>query len=94
MDNVEAARLLEDELTRYRALTYAQLVDRLHAGERHEQRVGPSGAEYQLETLCIWDGEPGKDILVIGSIDDGGWRAFAPLTRSFIKARDGTFVGE
>jgi hypothetical protein len=31
---------------------------------------------------------------VLGSIDDGGWRAFAPLTRSFIKSPDGTFVGE
>jgi hypothetical protein len=29
-----------------------------------------------------------------GSIDDGGWRAFSPLTESFILAKTGTFVGE
>jgi hypothetical protein len=33
-------------------------------------------------------------ILVVGSIDDGGLRAFFPLSSSFIMARDGTFVGE
>jgi len=30
----------------------------------------------------------------MASIDDGGWRAFAPLTRSFIKRADGSFVDE
>lgn len=33
-------------------------------------------------------------IRVIGSIDDGGWRAFRPLSDDFIRAPDGTFVGE
>ena len=33
--------------------------------------------------------------MVIGSIDDGGWRtSFSPLTRSFIKPADESFVGE
>jgi hypothetical protein len=31
---------------------------------------------------------------VIGSIDDGGWRAFRPLTDDFIMRRDGTLVSE
>jgi hypothetical protein len=30
----------------------------------------------------------------MGSIDDGGWRAFVPISRSFIKSADGSFVGE
>jgi hypothetical protein len=29
-----------------------------------------------------------------GSVDDGSWRAFAPLSRSFIKSPDGAFDGE
>jgi hypothetical protein len=33
-----------------------------------------------------------KDIL--GSIDDGGWRALRPLCDDFILAPDGRFVGE
>jgi hypothetical protein len=28
------------------------------------------------------------------SIDDGGWRAFVPLTDAFIMASNGSFVGE
>ena len=31
---------------------------------------------------------------VLGSIDDGGIRAFFPLTDSFIMAPDGSFIGE
>jgi hypothetical protein len=32
--------------------------------------------------------------MVLGSIDDGGWRAFKPLCRDFIKAPDGSAVKE
>jgi hypothetical protein len=55
---------------------------------------GPSGIWYQGSIDVFWDGEPHGDVLVIGSIDDGGWRAFVPLTESFIMASDGSFVGE
>jgi hypothetical protein len=30
----------------------------------------------------------------VGSIDDGGWRAFLPLTDGLVVAPDGTIVGE
>jgi hypothetical protein len=33
-------------------------------------------------------------VRVIGSIDDGGWWTFKPLTEDFILAPDGTFAGE
>ncbi len=32
----------------------------------------------------IWDGKPNDDIRVMGLIDDGGWRAFIPLSEDFI----------
>jgi hypothetical protein len=41
-----------------------------------------------------WDSAPNGDVRVIGCVDDGGWRAFLPLSDSFIKAADGSFVGE
>jgi hypothetical protein len=31
---------------------------------------------------------------VLVNVDDGGWRAVAPLTQTFIRAPDGLFVGE
>jgi hypothetical protein len=34
------------------------------------------------------------NIRVLASIDDGGTRAFHPVTCDFIKAPDGSFVGE
>jgi hypothetical protein len=30
----------------------------------------------------------------MGAIDDGGWRAFIPLSADFIMAPEGRFVGE
>ena len=42
----------------------------------------------------MWEYRPGGNVLVTGSIDDGGWRAVSPLTRSFIKSADESFVGE
>ena len=35
-----------------------------------------------------------KNLQVMVSVDDGGWRAFAPLSVDFIRGPDGSFVGE
>jgi len=35
-----------------------------------------------------------QTLRVMGSVDDGGWRALSPLTDSFILAPDGSFVDE
>lgn len=53
-----------------------------------------SGIEYQLEFQVFWDDPKAKTIRVLGSIDDGGIRAFFPLCESIIMASDGTLVGE
>ena len=42
---------------------------------RAEMR-GPSGATYQVEVQLFWDDQPNGELRVMGSIDDGGWRAF------------------
>ncbi len=49
--------------------------------------TGSDGKEYQIEIQCFWDDEPDGDIRVLASIDDGGWRAFLPLTYDRIKLR-------
>lgn len=53
-----------------------------------------SGKEYQFEIIVYWDDKPNGDVRVIGNVDDGGWRAYFPLGTSFLKAPDGTFIGE
>ena len=58
------------------------------------ERTGPSGKWYQIEIQAFWDGKPDGDIRVMGSIDDGGWRAYFPLCEDFIKSPSNEFVGE
>ena len=94
MDREDAIRVLNQALEAVRPETYAQLVERVDAEPVHVDRSGAAGAIYQVEIFCMWDGAAGGDVRVFGSIDDGGWSAFSPLTRSFAKAPDGRFVGE
>lgn len=93
MNNAEALELLRAELQSFRELDHAALVTRI--GDTHVvERTGASGAEYQVDVEVVWDGRPDSDVMVIGSVDDGRLRAFAPLTRTFIKSPRNEFVGE
>jgi hypothetical protein len=94
MDNEEALRLLSQELDALRNESYADLARRVGSESREYELLGSGGTRYQVEIQFLWDNRMGGDVLVTGSIDDGGWRAFVPLTRSFIKSAVGSFVGE
>jgi hypothetical protein len=93
MDNAEAREILERELATYRARSYDDLV-KLFGQPINTEVVAASGVKYQLEIQVLWDGQPGRNLRVLGSVDDGRWRSFLPLTSSFIVAPDGSFVGE
>jgi hypothetical protein len=95
MDNIEAERLLEEHLSKYRAKSYQDLRELIGSAETAEI-VGPSGAWYQIEVEAFWDDakRPNELLRVVGAIDDGGVRAFVPLTRGFLINSDGSFHGE
>ncbi len=93
MDKVEAKRILAEQLERYRSMSYSQLLQLMGEPQTMEV-IGSSGPKYALEFEVLWDHEARKDLRVIGSIDDGGWRALSPLSDSFIMREDGSFVGE
>ena len=93
MNNEEAAAILRDHLQIYRRRSYAELVALL-GKPQVATADGSSGANYQLEVEVHWDDRPGGNIRVLGAIDDGGARAFKPLTDDFILAPNGAFVGE
>jgi hypothetical protein len=93
VDNVEAKTLLRSQLETYRRRKYAELAA-LMGDPQVAQLKGPSGVEYTIEIDTHWDNRTGGNVRVIGSIDDGGWRAFIPLCDSFIMSPDGTFIGE
>ena len=94
MNKDEALRLLERELDALRAESYEALVRRIDEDPVVSEHVGTDAATYQLEIQVLWDGRPGGNVRVMGGVDDGRWRALAPVTRSFIKSADGRFVDE
>ena len=93
MDKTEARKILTEQLERYRKKSHAELTQMIDQQETLTV-VGASGTEYGLEFEAFWDDELTGDLRVIGSIDDGGWRAFKPLSEDFIMRSDGSFVGE
>jgi hypothetical protein len=94
MKNEEAFALLDLELAKFRDESYAVLVTHMSGDSVDYERTAPSGTKYQVEIQFFWDNRTGGNVRVRGAIDDGGWRAFMPLIRDFIKAPDGSFVGE
>jgi hypothetical protein len=94
MDRGEAQAIIAAELTELRRTTYSALVERLLGKQETFDRVGASGARYQVEIQAVWDDTPDGNLRVLVAIDDGSWRAFAPLSDSLILAPDGTFVDE
>ena len=77
----------------FRRRTYAELRKLLREPQVAELR-GASGATYQVEVCVMWDERSEGPLRVIGSIDDGGLRAFLPLCEDFVVAPNGSFGGE
>jgi len=93
MDKTEAKKILTEQLEQYRKRSHSELTQLIDQPEALEV-MGGSGTRYGLEFEVFWDDKPGKDVRVIGTIDDGGWHAFRPLSDDFIMRNDGSFVGE
>jgi hypothetical protein len=97
VDETEARAILQSQVERLRSLSYSELLQRYLDDVDAFEATGPSGSQYQLEVEAFWDDPRIKqgNLMVLVAIDDGrGWRAFAPMTKSFIMAPDGSFVGE
>ena len=85
MDKLEAQKILSEQLDRFRGRSHAELVPLVESQhvETFEAR-GESGTTYQIEVQLVWDGQRGGTVRIIGSIDDGGVRAYFPLTDSLL----------
>ena len=93
MDNAEARSVLRAELAKYRSKKYRELVGLIGTPQTSEV-VAPSGTKYQLEIEALWDDQPNGILRLSGAIDDGGLRAYLPLTDGFLLSPNGEFVGE
>ncbi len=91
MNKEEAKSVLGKALGAYRTKTYNELGYLLETQDTSEV-TAESGTNYQLEIQAVWDDEESGNLRVMRSIDDGGWRAFMPLTDDFIIAPDGKFL--
>lgn len=88
MNKSEAQNVLGDQLARFRQRSYADLVPLVESSHVEDFEVrGTSGTKYQVEVQFFWDDKPRGVIRVVGSIDDGGIRAFIPLTQTFLVSR-------
>lgn len=91
MNEQIAQALINSEMRRLEGLPYSHLVAMIGKVETKEL-VGEDGKTYQLEIQAFWDSEKGEDVRLIVAADDGGWRAYKPLTDSFIMRSDGSLV--
>jgi len=94
MDKKEAKLIIQELLQALRDKPYSELVQMIDTKPITGERKGPSGTCYQIELQAIWDDKANGNIRVMGSIDDGGLRAFVPLTDDFIKSPSNEFIGE
>jgi hypothetical protein len=85
VDSGEAREILDAELAGFDRRSYDELVSLIGTPTETRTVEGRAGGRYQLETLVVWDADEGGDVRVISSVDDGGWRAFLPLTSSILK---------
>jgi hypothetical protein len=94
VNKTEAREIITTELAKYRRWSYEQLIALVDAPKRSFEVVGASAKRYYIDIYAHWDAKPNGDVRVFGCIDDDGWRAYMPMSDSFIKASDDTFVGE
>jgi hypothetical protein len=95
MDKAEARELQADKIAVLRQMPYQELHAWAERGKVETESVlAQSGRDYQLEVQALWDDRKRGHVRVMVSVDEGGRRAFMPLTDDFIMAPDGSFVGE
>jgi hypothetical protein len=83
MDTSAARKILCEQLARFGNYTAIVPLVKLRHVETLEVR-GEGNIVYQVEVQFLWDDKPGDTIRVVGSIDDGGLRAFFPVTESLL----------
>jgi hypothetical protein len=89
MDKSEAHKILGEQLARFGS--YTELVPLVESGHIENFQVpGSSGAKYQVEIQFFWDDKRKRIVRVVGSIDDGGIRAFVPLTQTLMISPPGS----
>ena len=91
MNKEEARQLLEIKLNELKNLKFEEFSEWV-LNKRVEvyEIKGSSGDQYQVEVEAHWDHEKNGDIRVLGSIDNGTFRAaFTPICADFLVSKSG-----
>ena len=94
MDNIEAIEILNKELTQFRSKSYSELKSLITGKPILKEIRTYNDADYNVEIVASWIDKPSGNIKVHAFIDDGELRSFFPISSSFIKSPDNTFVDE
>jgi hypothetical protein len=87
MNRQEALAALINEASRLVGRSYAELAQLI--GKPSTVQHG----KYQVEVQAHWDDKPNGTLRLSFAVDDGGFRAFFPLTQSTLVEPGGTFTG-
>lgn len=74
----------------YRGRSHAELA-RLIEEPVAQERAGADGVVYQVEIEAFWRDKPGGELRLVFGVDDGGARAYVPLTQNALVAPTGVF---
>ena len=91
MNKDEAKAILSDQLKSFATRSYTEpsaFIDK----PVDVEIAGSFGTKDGIEINVFFDSKPGEDLRIIGSIDDGGWRAIVPLSDTLIMNPDGHLV--
>lgn len=88
VNKVEAGDILTEKIAEFGTRSYGQLCAMVGAPKLTFEVIAASGTRYYVDIRVSWDDRPMGDVRIVGNIDDGGWRAYFPLTDSFIKEPD------
>lgn len=92
MDKIEARVLLASFLDELKTRSYPEL-QKLVSNPVCLEKQGRSGVRYQIEYEAVWDFEPGGDLRIIASIDDGGLvSAMLPVCLDFLITPGGKII--
>jgi hypothetical protein len=84
MNTKEARTILSEVMREYQVKEYSYWENAIPESPLVFEKTGASGVDYQIEIEVLWDGRDSRVIRVIFSIDDGGLRAFVPMTDDFL----------
>ncbi|MEX2286123.1 MAG: hypothetical protein WD648_03475 [Planctomycetaceae bacterium] len=96
----EKRSILSKHLSKFRAWSYDQLVERIDRDRREHdclesvEGVASDGTEYQMEFNVFWDDKRGGDVRVLGDLTAEPQTYTSDVTDDFIMSPDGRFVGE